>query len=130
MGLFIKRADIADTLGLTSVLLVDKSALLAPNQMRLTNFWLNRQLLTVDKNALKSEEKAANKRTLDEIFDTISACNRTPAACFVEPIEKSEKKKVCIIFLLSKNPLSGFAFQLHQKALSAASCSDQGFRTC
>lgn len=126
--MYIKRADIADTLGLTSVLLVDKSALLAPNQMRLKNFWLNRQLLTVDNNSLSNDEEMANKQTLNEILDTISVCNRTPNACFEEPIEetKCEKKRVCETFLKSKNEFP--IFRHYVSILSKSTINNRRFK--
>lgn len=75
MGIFIKRTDIADTLGLTSVLLIDKSTLLAPNQMQLTRLWINRTMHSID--GTFSMSKNNNSQTLNEILDVISVCNQT-----------------------------------------------------
>ncbi|KAI6184277.1 Cation-ATPase-C domain-containing protein [Aphelenchoides bicaudatus] len=91
MGLYLKRTDIADTLGLTSVLLMDKSALFASNQIKLTTLWLNRQILKLNKSQLKSEERTANQQTLNDICDVISVCNRITDN-FEDPTEHKKKK--------------------------------------
>lgn len=94
MGMCIKRADIADALGLTSVLLIDKSTFLASNQMKMANLWINNQLLTLDKQALKPEDRMSNKQTLEEICEVIVACNRAPTSYFEEPSSIKKNKKV------------------------------------
>lgn len=96
MGIFIKRSDIADTLGLTSVLLIDKSTILASNKMQLTKIWHNKQLHSIDQHFSKEN---AESQTLNDILNVISVCNRTQALdrnLSFDRIPKSEHKVIII----------------------------------
>lgn len=86
MGIFIKRSDVADTLGLTSVLVIDKSMLLAPDKMELTKMWLNRQILSVEEASVITSN--ASNTTLHQIMDIISVCNPNASIDSTSPFDE------------------------------------------
>ena len=55
-GLYLKRLDLADTLGLTSILMVDKTTVLTKNELRLTDLWTFKNPITAAE-LLEAHEK-------------------------------------------------------------------------
>jgi P-type E1-E2 ATPase len=68
MGMFLKRVDIADNLGLTSVLLINKTGVLTSSQSRLTDLWFDR--------GIHGAEKVIATKTLNDILDVIALTNK------------------------------------------------------
>uniref|UniRef100_A0A7E4ZWL3 Cation_ATPase_N domain-containing protein n=1 Tax=Panagrellus redivivus TaxID=6233 RepID=A0A7E4ZWL3_PANRE len=54
-GIYLKKLDIADSLGLTSILMVDKTGVLTENNLRVTDIWINGE-------GVKSSDLIASKK--------------------------------------------------------------------
>ncbi|CAD5212257.1 unnamed protein product [Bursaphelenchus okinawaensis] len=77
MGMYLKRVDVADTLGLTSVLLTDKSGVLTSNQMKVMDLWFEEELLDTKDLKTSSDTKILLKNyCLKRILEVISVCDR------------------------------------------------------
>ncbi|CAD5216682.1 unnamed protein product [Bursaphelenchus xylophilus] len=79
IGMFLKRVDVADTLGLTSVLLTDKSGILTSNQMKVVDLWFEEELFGVsDLNSSKDTDskKLMNNQCFKRVLEVISVCDR------------------------------------------------------
>ncbi|KAE9554221.1 hypothetical protein FO519_002585 [Halicephalobus sp. NKZ332] len=67
-GLYLKRLDLADTLGLTSILMVDKTTVLTKNDLKLTDLWTFKNSITSSelieihqRNSTEKPEKSSMK---------------------------------------------------------------------
>ncbi|KAH7697271.1 CRE-CATP-3 protein, partial [Aphelenchoides avenae] len=65
LGLYLKRLDLADTLGMTSVLMTDKTGVLTANDLRVTDLWCQQQFYStqdlVEKKTMSAE--SADRRS-------------------------------------------------------------------
>src|SRR4051812_31424631 len=87
----LKRLEMADTLGLTAVLCIDKTAVQSPSAMRVTDLWMGGgewQTTLEMQQEKRAEEKmkeiitvmsVCNKSRIDEVTTLAKVCAKTPS---------------------------------------------------
>jgi len=112
-GLYMKRLDLADNLGLTSILMVDKTTVLTKNELRLTDLWTYKNSITASQllevyeknsenteNSLKISENGFNNNYhlingIDDVFavmlTVMSLCDRAQIQSSAHSINRLRK---------------------------------------